>query len=279
MAVQGDAVAVAFPFGDGISAVWLPPLELLLLLLLLLELLELDSVHGGTISVVMLLFDGTTSWFWGVCPELACAAGPPPGVTRIVLDGGGEGGGALLLLELLELLELDELIGAMHGWIATVSVNEPGGITISLEPGGTTPPPDCTTVASEQGGTAILSAVFCLGTWTVRIPGSINAVDTASELDELLLLLPPRLQPLSPREAAAMAPIAHLPAQRSITISVSSRLDLPARRRLAAIYPIRRRSAWAGLRTTGSPRRRPPRARPAPNAAARTTLPAPAPRR
>ncbi len=231
MAMQGAAVALAFPLEDGISAVWLPPLLELLLLLLELLLLALDSVHGGTISVVMLLFDGTTSWFWGVCPELACAAEPPPGVTRIVLAGGGDGGGALLLLLLLELLllELDELIGAMHGWIATVSVKEPGGMTISLEPGGTAPLPDCTTCASEQGGTAIFRAVFCLGICTVRIPGSINAVDIASELDELLLLLllP---QPASPRDttATAPAPMTHLPAERRITILVSS-LDLPAR--------------------------------------------------
>lgn len=249
VAMQGDAVAVAFPFGDGISAVWLPPLELLLLLLLLL-LLALDSVHGGTISVVMLLLEGTTSWFWGVCPELACAAGPPPGVTRIVLAGGGEGGGALLLLELLLLLllELLELLGVMHGWTATVSVSEPGGMTISLEPGGTAELPDWTTCASEQGGTAIFSAVFCWGTWTVRMPGSINAVDTASELDELLPpLLPPRLQPVSPREAAATAPMSHLPAQRRITISVSSRLVLPARRRLAGTIPRSRSCGRAGL--------------------------------
>lgn len=229
MAMQGAAVALAFPLEDGISAVWLPPLlELLLLLLLELLLLALDSVHGGTISVVMLLFDGTTSWFWGVCPELACAAEPPPGVTRIVLAGGGDGGGALLLLLLeLLLLELDELIGAMHGWIATVSVKEPGGMTISLEPGGTAPLPDCTTCATEQGGTAIFRAVFCLGICTVRIPGSINAVDIASELDELplLLLLP---QPASPRDRTATTPMTHLPAERRITILVSS-LDLPAR--------------------------------------------------
>ncbi|MDQ2758959.1 MAG: hypothetical protein M3Y17_00590 [Actinomycetota bacterium] len=215
--MQGAAVALAFPLEDGISAVWLPPLLELLLLLLELLLLALDSVHGGTISVVMLLFDGTTSWFWGVCPELACAAEPPPGVTRIVLAGGGDGGGALLLLLLeLLLLELDELIGAMHGWIATVSVKEPGGMTISLEPGGTAPLPDCTTCASEQGGTAIFRAVFCLGICTVRIPGSINAVDIASELDELppLLLLP---QPASPRDTTATAPMTHLPTERRIT--------------------------------------------------------------
>lgn len=69
---------------------------------------------------------GTTSEFAGVCPELACVADPPPGVSRMVLDGGGEGGGVPELL-LLELLELD---AALHGWIATVCVSESGGMTI-----------------------------------------------------------------------------------------------------------------------------------------------------
>jgi hypothetical protein len=58
-------------------------------------------VHGGTIRVVMLLLLGSTSWFgvdelldeplleelpWE--PELCCDVPAPPGVSRIVLDGG-----------------------------------------------------------------------------------------------------------------------------------------------------------------------------------------------
>jgi hypothetical protein len=113
-AMHGDAVAVAFALPEGISWVWLPPLGLELLALLpLLPLLELeleDSVHGGTTSTETLLLAGTTSSFCGVCPELACCAEPPPGVSRIVLDGGGVA--ELLLPELLELLELLELEGA-----------------------------------------------------------------------------------------------------------------------------------------------------------------------
>jgi hypothetical protein len=212
--MHGAAVAIAFPFPEGTSAVSLPPLEDELLLLELLELDE-DSVQGGTISVVMLLLAGTTSWFEGVEPELACWAEPPPGVRSTVLAGGGE---PLLLLELL-LLELDELEEDMQGWIATVSVREPGGMTISFDPGGTLVLPDCATSDSEHGGTAMVSADFCLGTWTVRMPGSISAVDTASELElELLLLLLPHAD--SPRLAAAImaVPTSRLAAALRIVI-------------------------------------------------------------
>ena len=60
-----------------------------------------DCVHGGTISVVILLLFGSTSWFgWDepllddelLCePELCCEVPAPPGVRRIVLDGGAGG--------------------------------------------------------------------------------------------------------------------------------------------------------------------------------------------
>jgi hypothetical protein len=182
-------------------------------------------VHGGTIRIDTLLFAGTTSVFWGVWPELACAAEPPPGVRRIVLEGGGPGGAEpeLLLLELLELLELD---GGIHGWIATVWVNVSGGITISFEPGGTAAVPDCTTSASEQGGTAIVSDAFCLGIWTVRMPGFMSAVDTASELEleELLLLLPPQALRPTLTLASAAVTASHLPAELPIVIRFSSRV-------------------------------------------------------
>jgi hypothetical protein len=176
-------------------------------------------VQGGTISVVTLLLAGTTSWFSGVDPELACWAEPPPGVSSTVLAGGGE---PLLLLELL-LLELDDPLEDMQGWIATVSVREPGGMTISLDPGGTVVLPDCATSDSEHGGTAMVSADFCLGTWTVRMPGSMSAVETASELElELLLLLLPHAD--SPRLKAAIAavPTSRLAAALRIVIGFSS---------------------------------------------------------
>jgi hypothetical protein len=65
------------------------------------ELLD-DCVHGGTIRVVMLALFGSTSWFGCddplledelellLCePELCCEVPAPPGVIRIVLEGGG----------------------------------------------------------------------------------------------------------------------------------------------------------------------------------------------
>ena len=217
--MHGAAVATALFFPEGTSSVWLPPLDSELLELLELLELEDDSVQGGTISVVTLLLAGTTSWFDGVDPELACWAEPPPGVSSTVLAGGGEP----LLLELELLLELDELLDDMQGWIATVSVREPGGITISFEPGGTVVLPDWATWASEHGGTAMVSAAFCLGTWTVRMPGSMSAVDTASELELELLLLLLLPQASSPRLKAAIAalPMSRLAAALRIDIGFS----------------------------------------------------------
>jgi hypothetical protein len=158
---------------DGRTAPWLPPA--LALLELLLELLELDDVtHGGTINVVTLLFAGTTSWFWGAPPVLG-GADAPPGVTRTVLAAGGAAEELLLLEELL----LDAS-GAMQGWMATVSVSVLRGTTIWLDPGGMAVLPDCATLASEQGGTTIVSGVCCFGITTVRTPGFCNAADTGS---------------------------------------------------------------------------------------------------
>jgi len=159
---------------DGSTALWLPPaLELLELLL---ELLELDEVtHGGTINVVTLLLAGTTSWFCGAPPVLG-GADAPPGVTSTVLAAGGAADELLLLEELLLL----DASGAMQGWMATVSVSVLRGTTIWLEPGGMAVLPDCATLASEQGGTTIVSGVCCFGITTVRTPGFCNAVDTGS---------------------------------------------------------------------------------------------------
>ncbi|TMM01593.1 MAG: hypothetical protein E6G05_09795 [Actinobacteria bacterium] len=84
------------------------------------------------------------------------------------------GGGATAWLELeLELeLELLELEDDPHGSIATVCVTALRGIAIWLEPGGTVLVADSpVTAASEQGGTAIVSALCCLGITTVLTPG------------------------------------------------------------------------------------------------------------
>jgi hypothetical protein len=163
-------------FADGITVDCVGPelelLELLELLLLLLLLLELaDGRHGGTISVVTLLLAGSTSSFCGVAPA-ALALALPPGVTRIVLAGGGAT--AWLELELLLLLLLLlELDGDPQGSMATVWVTALRGITITLEPGGTVLVADSpVTAASEQGGIAIVSGLCCLGITTARTPGS-----------------------------------------------------------------------------------------------------------
>ncbi len=159
-------------FADGITVDCVGPelelLELLELLLLLLLLLELaDGRHGGTISVVTLLFAGRTSSFCGVAP--AAAALPlPPGVIKIVLAGGG----ATAWLELELLLLLLELEGDPQGSMATVWVTALRGITIMFEPGGMVLAADWpVTAASEQGGIASVSGVCCLGITTALTPG------------------------------------------------------------------------------------------------------------
>ena len=60
------------------------------------------------------------------------------------------------------------------------------GITTSLDPGGTLVLPDsATTAASEQGGTATVSALCCLGMTIVLTPGLWSAAETGSVLDIL----------------------------------------------------------------------------------------------
>jgi hypothetical protein len=98
-------------------------------------------------------------------------------VTRIVLAGGGA---IVALLELLDELELEELDGDPHGSTATVCVSVLLGITISFEPGGIVLEPDCTTAASEQDVTAIVSGLCWRGMTTVRTPGLISAAATGS---------------------------------------------------------------------------------------------------
>ena len=183
--------------------------------------LELDcAVHGGTMIVVTPLFDGSTSWFWGVDwppddeppPEpdeddAACAF-TPPGVSRTVLDGGG-------WLEPLELPPDDppelppddddeELCGGGQGCTATVCVSVPCGTTMRFEPGGICELPDCATCASEQGGTAIVRSPCCLGITTVRTPGVCIAVETGS-IWELELLLPQAPRPIATSAIPAAA--------------------------------------------------------------------------
>ncbi len=196
------------PFLDGITLVWLVPGEVGVLELLELELeLELDGdTHGGTISVVTLLLDGSTSWSWGLAPA-ACGAPGPPGVMRTVLGGGGA---IITLLELelleleleLELLELELLEpGEPHGSIATVWVSVLLGMENRLDPGGTVLLPDTgTAVASEHEVTAMVSGLCCLGMITVRTPGLISAALTGSTLE--LELLPPPLLPQADSAAA-----------------------------------------------------------------------------
>ena len=94
-------------------------------------------VHGGTINVFTVLLFGSTSWLGcddpldeddELCdPELCCVVPEPPGVIKIVLDGGAGG----------ELPPLDEdPPPPWHGWTAIVSVWVPCGTTIEFEPGG-----------------------------------------------------------------------------------------------------------------------------------------------
>ncbi len=187
------------PF-DGITVLVCPlelELELELEELEELELLLDISTHGGTISVVTLLLAGRTSWFTGEEDD-AFVLDPPPGVTRIVLAGGGieEELEELDELDELEELELELWLGGMHGWIATVSCSAPFGISIRLEPGGGAEPPlDWVTCASEQGGTASVRLAFWGGTTIARTPGSESALATASEELELELEDPPLLLP------------------------------------------------------------------------------------
>jgi hypothetical protein len=190
------------PFFDGITLDWLgAALELELDELLLELLLELElggGRHGGTISVVTLLLAGSTSWSCAVTPVVV-EASAPPGVTRMVLAGGGAIVGLLLELLELELLLLEP--GDPQGSIATVWVSVLLGITISFDPGGTVLLPDWeTTAASEHEVTAMVSGLCCLGITTVLTPGLIKAAVTGSELE--LLEDPPPLLPHAASPAA-----------------------------------------------------------------------------
>lgn len=235
-------------FFDGITDSWLvlelAELELLELLELLDELLlELGGGgrQGGTISVTTLLLAGSTSWSCG-CAPAAEAPEAPPGVTRMVLAGGGAIVALLLELLELELLEL-ELDGDPHGSTATVCVSVLRGITISLEPGGMLLLPDCTTAASEHEVTAIVSGLCCWGMTTVRTPGLCRAAATGSWL-ELLLELPPLLpQPVIATTAmhVTKAATGRVAAARLLfMLSSGASVDIPTNRGLGA--PVARLS-------------------------------------
>jgi hypothetical protein len=164
------------------------------------------TVHGGTISVVTLLLLGSTSWL-GVeeppledelpcVPELCCAVPAPPGVSRIVLDGGD---GAVLP-------ELDEPPPEPHGCTATVSVWAFFGTTTVFEPGGGFVLPGWSVWAWSQVGITISRSWRWRGITTSRSPGVWSAVETGSP-DELLdeeLLLPPHAA--SPSASVTAAP-------------------------------------------------------------------------
>ncbi|MFL5887040.1 MAG: hypothetical protein ACJ77M_18375 [Thermoleophilaceae bacterium] len=67
--------------------------------------------------------------------------------------------------------EDEELLGGGQGCTATVCVMVPCGTTIWFDPGGILELPDCATVASEHGGTAMVKSLCCFGMTTVRTPG------------------------------------------------------------------------------------------------------------
>src|SRR2546421_9154609 len=172
-------------------------------------------VHGGTTSVVMLLFSGTTSWFccvW-VCCWLCGAV--PPGVMRIVLTA--------CVLDAPPEDEPDACCG-WHGCTATVCASAPLGTTIWLEPGGMvapgfavpTPwfgcPPLCwLEPCCGQGGTMIVRSFRCFASRTVRTPGVWSAVETGSVAPPEDDPPPPLLLELLPHAARA-TPIAHVAA-------------------------------------------------------------------
>jgi hypothetical protein len=156
-------------------------------------------------SVVTLLLFGSTSWLgcddpllldedellWE--PELCCELPAPPGVSRIVLDGGAGG---------VEPEPDEAPPPAWHGCTATVSVCAFFGTTITFEPGGGLVVPVVAARAWSQVGMTIVRSPRWRGITTWRTPGVCSAVETGSP-DELLeeLLLPPHA--LSPRASAA----------------------------------------------------------------------------
>jgi hypothetical protein len=164
-----------------------------------------DCVHGGTISVVIFALFGSTSWFGCddplldddelLCePELCCEVPAPPGVRRIVLDGGA--GGDPLPPE-------EEPPPPWQGCTAIVSVWAPFGTTTVFDPGGGFVEPGFSVCAWSHVGITTVRSWCCAGITTWRTPGVISADETGSpeELLEELLLLPPH-----PANPSATAP-------------------------------------------------------------------------
>jgi hypothetical protein len=197
-----------------------------------------DCVHGGTISVVIFALFGSTSWFGCddplledddelLCdPELCCEVPAPPGVRRIVLDGGA-GGDPLAPEE-------DPPPPPWQGCTAIDSVCAPFGITTVFDPGGGFVEPGFSVCAWSHVGMTTVRSWCCAGITTWRTPGVIRAVDTGSpdELLEELLLLPPQ----------AVRPSAATPTATAT----------PDSRNLIRISPVRRlRSAHSYPHATG----------------------------
>jgi hypothetical protein len=193
-----------------------------------------DCVHGGTISVVIFALFGSTSWFGCdeplledddelLCdPELCCDVPAPPGVRRIVLDGGAGG----------EPLAPDEEPPPlpMHGCTAIVSVWAPFGTTTVFDPGGGVVEPGFRTCAWSHVGMTTVRSWCCAGITTWRTPGVISAVDTGSpdELLEELLLLPPHA--VNPSASAPDATATASPTLIRISLFAASARRFPTPR-------------------------------------------------
>src|SRR3954470_24392481 len=150
-------------------------------------------------SVVICALSGSTSWFGcddpdddddELCdPELCCALPAPPGVRRIVLDGG---------VGALEPEPDDPPLDDWHGCTAIVSVCASFGTTTVFEPGGGFLSPTLSVSAWSHVGMTTVRSLCCVGITTWRTPGVCSAVETGSPdelLDELLLLPPHALNP------------------------------------------------------------------------------------
>jgi hypothetical protein len=89
--------------------------------------------------------------------------------------------------------------------------------------------PDCATLASEHGGTTIVSGVCCLGITTVRTPGFCRAADTGSWLELEELLLEPHAVIAAPTAPAVRMPAARRAAahDRLVISSSSGALQYP----------------------------------------------------
>ncbi len=172
----------------------------------------------------------------------------PPGVTRMVLGGGGAMVGELELELELELLALS---GEPHASMATVWVRVLLGMTISLDPGGIVLAPEsATTPASEHEVTAMVSGLCCLGTTTVRTPGFCRAAATGSMLLELEEELPPPLLPQPASTVAVAAQMVSAVTQRLVLIQSSTGRFSPELRD-GAFAPLQRCRTQSNVRPNG----------------------------